>query len=145
MLDIQEKPRFKKRISNQVPSKFPRASGGRVSNPKLKEGKGTNSQNEKPTCGKCGKKHYGGFLKRTDNCFFCGNIGHKMRECSNLKSQDKGSGQSQAIGSSDAPKKNRFYVVRSRGKQKTSPDVVTGMLKVFSLDVYVVLDPGATL
>ena len=60
---MQDKPRFKKRVSDQVPSKFPRASGDRVSNPKLKMVKDTNSPNEKPTCGKCGKKHYGDFLK----------------------------------------------------------------------------------
>ena len=41
-LEIQDKPRFKKRVSDQVPSKFPRASGDRVSNPKFNKGKGTN-------------------------------------------------------------------------------------------------------
>ena len=116
-----------------------------MSNLKFKKGKGSNSPKEKPTCGKCGKKHYGECLKGTDNFFSCGKSSHKMRDFPNLKSQDKRSGQAHPSGSGDAPKKNRFYFVRSRGKQKTSPDVVTGMLKVFSLDVYVVLDPGATL
>ena len=41
-LEIQDKPRFKKRVSNQVPSKFPKGSGDRVSNPIFKKGKGTN-------------------------------------------------------------------------------------------------------
>ena len=40
-LEIQDKPIFKKVVSSQVPSKFPKASGDRVSNPKLKKGKGT--------------------------------------------------------------------------------------------------------
>ena len=31
------------------------------------------------------------------------------------------------------------------GEQSTSPDVVTGMLKVFSVDEYALLDLGATL
>ena len=31
-LDIHDKPRFKKRLSSQVPSKFPKASGDRVCN-----------------------------------------------------------------------------------------------------------------
>ena len=57
------KRKFKKQVSNQVPSKFPRDSGDRVSNPKLKKGKGTNSPNKKPTCGKCGKKHNSDCLK----------------------------------------------------------------------------------
>ena len=68
-----------------------------------------------------------------------------MRDCSNLKSQDKGSGQSQASGSSDDQKKNRFYALHSRGKQETSLDVVTSMIKIFTLDVYAFLDQGTTL
>ena len=41
-LEIQDKPKFKKRVSNQVPGKFLRAIGDRVSNPKFKREKGTN-------------------------------------------------------------------------------------------------------
>ena len=55
--EIQDKPRFKKRVSNQVPYKFSKASGDRVSNHKFKKVRGTNSPTEKPTCGKRGKKH----------------------------------------------------------------------------------------
>ena len=62
-----------------------------------------------------------------------------------MKSQYKGNVQAQANGSSDDPKKNRFYALYSRGDQETFPDVVTGMLRVFSIDVYSLLDPGATL
>ncbi|XP_069148139.1 uncharacterized protein [Solanum lycopersicum] len=102
--EIQDKPRFKKRILNQVPSKFPKASGDRVSNPKFRRGKGTNSPTEKKICRQYGKKNYGDYLK----------------------SKDKGSGQSQASGSIDAPKKNHFYSLHSKGEQETSPAVVTG-------------------
>ncbi|XP_069151938.1 uncharacterized protein [Solanum lycopersicum] len=120
------------------------ASGDRVSNAKFKKGRGNNSPNEKPTCGKCGKKHYGDCLKGTSNCFSCGKSGYTMRDYPNFMSQDKGSGQAQASGSSNAPKKNHFYPLLSGGEQKTSPEVVTGMLNVFSLDVYALLDSGAT-
>ena len=116
-----------------------------MSNLKFKKGKGSNSPKEKPTCGKSGKKHCGGCLKGTNNCFSCGKNGHKMRYFPNLKSQDKGSGQSQASGSSDDQKKNRFYALHSRGKQETSLDVVTSMIKIFTLDVYALLDSGSTL
>ena len=37
--EMQDKPKFKKRGSNQVPTKFPRASNDRVCNPKFKKGK----------------------------------------------------------------------------------------------------------
>ena len=42
VLQIQDKPRFKTRVSNQVPSKFPKDSGDRVSNSKFKNVKATN-------------------------------------------------------------------------------------------------------
>ena len=117
-------------VSNKVPSNLPKDIGYRVSNPKPKKGKGTSSPTEKPTCGKCGKKHYG-----------CCKRGHKVRDIPNLRGQDKGSGQSQSCGSNEAPKKNHFYALRSRGEQETSPDLVTGMFQVFSIDVYALLDP----
>ena len=106
--EIQDKPKFKKRVSTQVPYKFPRSSGDRVSKPKFNKGKGTNSSNQKPTCRKSGKKHYANFLKGKDNCFSCDKSGNKMRDCPNLNSQDKGSGQEKSSGFSDAPKKNLF-------------------------------------
>ena len=65
MLEIQDKPSFNKWVSNHVPSKFPKSSGDRVSNPKPKKGKGTSSPTENPTCEKCGKKNYGDCLKGT--------------------------------------------------------------------------------
>ena len=68
-----------------------------------------------------------------------------MRASTNLKSQDKGSGKAQESGSNDYYKKNHFYALLSRGEQETSPDVVNDMLKVFSIDVYDLVDVGATL
>ena len=47
--------------------------------------------------------------------------------------KDKGG---QASCSNDAPKKNCLYSLRSRGEQEGYPNVVTGMLQVFSIDVY---------
>ena len=38
-LEIQDKTRLKKRVSNQVPSKFPKAHDDRVSNPMPKKGR----------------------------------------------------------------------------------------------------------
>ena len=36
MVEIQDMPRYKKRVSSQVPTEFIKDSGNRVSNPKLK-------------------------------------------------------------------------------------------------------------
>ena len=42
-LEIQDKPRFRKRFSNHVPSKFPKDRKYRVSNPRSHKGKGSDS------------------------------------------------------------------------------------------------------
>lgn len=40
---------------------------------------------------------------------------------------------------------NGLYAMGTKEEQKNSPDVVTGMPKIFTHDVYALLDPGATL
>ena len=54
-LEIQYKPRFKKKFSNQVPSKFPKAPDDRMPKPIAQKGKSGHSPNEKPTYSECGK------------------------------------------------------------------------------------------
>ena len=62
-----------------------------------------------------------------------------------MNGQDKRSGKAQASGSNvNVPKKNRFYALRCKGEQESSPDVVTGMLQVFCIDIYSLLELGAT-
>ena len=107
-----------------------------MSNSKFKKEKGTNSPTGKPTCGKCCNKHYGDCLKGMNNCFCFGKSRHKVRDFPNVRIQEKDSGKTQASGSNEASKKNRFYSLHSRGEQETSFDMVTGMLKVFSINVY---------
>ena len=50
-LDIHDKTRFKKKFSNQVPPKFPKAHDDRVSNPKSQKGRGSTSPIKNLTCG----------------------------------------------------------------------------------------------
>ena len=91
------------------------------------------------------KGYFGECLVLTGNCFSCCKSGHKVHDCPNLKGQDKGSDESQLSGSHVyTPKKNRFYALRSRDEQETSANDVKGMLKVYSIYVYVLLDPSAT-
>ncbi|XP_049360778.1 uncharacterized protein LOC125825494 [Solanum verrucosum] len=117
-----------------------------VPNPKSQGGNGGVSSFSRSTCAKCGKKHDGKCLADTDGCFSCGKIGHNMRDCPILVTKGRENKQAPPSGSnSNAPKQNRFYALQSRGDQESSPNVVTGMLKVFLIDVYVLLDPGATL
>ena len=57
-----------------------------------------------------------------------------------------GTSQAQASGSNlDAPRKSNFYVLGSRYEHENSPNVVTGMLQVFSIDIYALTDLGGTL
>ena len=51
-----------------------------------------------------------------------------------MKGKDKGSGQ-ESTSNVDAPKNNRFY----------APNVMTVMLKVFSIYISALLNPGTTL
>ena len=58
----------------------------------------------------------------------------------------KNKGCGKAIGSNvDGPRKNHFYALRSRGEQGSSPDVVTGLVHVFSFNVNTLLDICANL
>ena len=137
-LYILDKPKFKKGFSNQVPSNSSKTHNDRVSNPM--------SQRQRPTCGKCGKKHMGEFIVGTNSCYCGGKSGYMVSDCPNMKSQGKGNIQVQLRDpSSESPKRNRFYALKARGKQESSPDVATGMLQVFCINVYSLLDPGSTL
>lgn len=86
-LEIQDKPKFKKRFTNQVPSNFQKSNKDRVSNPKPQWGKGGGSQSEKPNCAKCGKRHMNKCLVGTNSFFGCGKSGHMVKNCRVYKTQ----------------------------------------------------------
>ncbi|KAH0748282.1 hypothetical protein KY290_027514 [Solanum tuberosum] len=120
--EIQDKPKFKKRFSNQGPPNTPRVNKGKVSAPKPQEARGGGPYVEKPICKKCGQKHKGKCLVGTGNCYGCGKSGHMRRDCPMLKAQGRENAQAQASGPNpDAPKKNHCYTLQSRGDQESSP------------------------
>ncbi|TMX03092.1 hypothetical protein EJD97_018350 [Solanum chilense] len=88
----------------------------RVSNPKSMKGRDTILPNKKLTCAKCGKCHLGECLVGTDIFIGCGKSDHKVRDFHYVKTQEKGSSQVQTSGSNEAPKKNHFNAIRSRGE-----------------------------
>uniref|UniRef100_M1DFK3 Gag-pol polyprotein n=1 Tax=Solanum tuberosum TaxID=4113 RepID=M1DFK3_SOLTU len=118
----------------------------RLSNPKPQGGNGSGSSLPMSTCTRCGRKHEGKCLADIDGWFGCGKSGHKMRDCPMLMAKGKEGKQAPPSGAgSNAPKKNQFCALQTRVEQDGSLDVVTGLLKVVQLDVYNLLDPGATL
>uniref|UniRef100_M1D3Z3 Gag-pol polyprotein n=1 Tax=Solanum tuberosum TaxID=4113 RepID=M1D3Z3_SOLTU len=53
--------------------------------------------------------------------------------------------QGNTFGTGGGQHQNRLYALQAHQDQEDSPDVVTGTLRIIDLDVYAVLDPGATL
>ena len=67
------------------------------------------------------------------------------KDCPMLKAQGRESAQAQTSAPNpDALNKKSFYALHSRGDQKRSSNVVTGMLLIFSINIYALLDPDAT-
>uniref|UniRef100_M1DRH0 Gag-pol polyprotein n=1 Tax=Solanum tuberosum TaxID=4113 RepID=M1DRH0_SOLTU len=69
--EVQGKPRFKKRFSNQGTSSTSKVNKERVPTPKPQGGSEGGSYVDRPTCANCGKRHDGKCLVRTDGLFSC--------------------------------------------------------------------------
>ncbi|XP_049348960.1 uncharacterized protein LOC125813510 [Solanum verrucosum] len=94
----------------------------------------------------CGKKHEGKCLTGMGVFYGCGKSGHQLKDFPTRTNKGRKCNQTTPSGSNaDAPKKNHLNALQSRSDQDGSPNVVTGMLQVFSINVYALLDPGATI
>ncbi|XP_069144343.1 uncharacterized protein [Solanum lycopersicum] len=88
----------------------------------------------------------GEYLVVPNSFYGCGKGGQIVKECPNVRSQGKGNGQAQPSHPSfEAQKSNHFYALKARVEYENSPNVVTGMLQVFFVNVYALLDLCATL
>ena len=76
-------------------------------------------------------------LLGTNSFYESGKSGHMVKDCPCVKIQGKGNSQVQSSSRRfEAPKRNHFYALKARGEQETSPNVVTGMLQVFSILIF---------
>ncbi|KAH0689359.1 hypothetical protein KY289_016717 [Solanum tuberosum] len=114
---------------------------GQNSRVKLTYSQGSMAQggSKPPVCAKCGRNHSGICREGFTGCFKCGQSGHFMRE-SPKNRQDRAAPRGATSGTGGGT--NRLYAITSRQEQENSPDVVTVMIKVFTFDVYTLLDPG---
>lgn len=127
--------------------------------PTQSQGSVTQRGNWLYSCAKCGRTHIGvcngsfnGFLKCGHNVHFMkefpknrqrnGNRGNKVQSSSTTP-LDRDSPRGATSGTGDG--ENHLYVITRHQDQENSPDVVTGMIKVFSFDVYTLLIQGANL
>ncbi|TMX04002.1 hypothetical protein EJD97_012228 [Solanum chilense] len=109
----QEQFRFKKRSQTQ---EEPRSA-------KVKLEKGGGSQNVKPTCVTCGKRHYGECLRGTESCYGCGKEGQKVRDYFNIAYKGKeGKQVNPSVPKDDAPTKRRVYALRTRREKPGDND-----------------------
>ncbi|XP_010319629.1 uncharacterized protein [Solanum lycopersicum] len=132
-LDMQDKPQFKKRFSNQVPSNFYNNCNNGGSNLKPQKERNVNPPKERPICGKCGEKDMGECLVGTNSCYGCGKVVHIVKDCPYVRIQGKANGQTQSSAPSfDGTKRNLFYELKASGEQEIFPKVVTSILEVFS-------------
>ncbi|XP_015075422.1 uncharacterized protein LOC107019431 [Solanum pennellii] len=94
---------------------------------------------------KCGMKHPGECLAGKEGSFGCGQSGHRAQCITSaaLATCPTQQGNSSSTGSGQS--QNKQYAFEARRDQEGSSDVVTGSLRVFNLDVYTLLDTGATL
>ncbi|KAH0729478.1 hypothetical protein KY289_000666 [Solanum tuberosum] len=127
--------------SVSVPSsKFRQDQKGRASGSKYQ--RSVSGIKTYPTCPKCGKNHPGECLAGKEGCFGCATPAGRPTQQGNSSGIGGGQHQNRLYA---LQRQNRLYALQARQDQEDSPDVVTGTLRVFDLDVYALLDPHATL
>ncbi|XP_073061856.1 uncharacterized protein [Primulina eburnea] len=89
-------------------------------------------------CETCRQKHVGECYRKTGACFKCGKLGHRIRDCPDIK--DKGTGPSkQQENKTNA----RIYAITQK-EADNSNEVVAGTVLLNKMPAYTLFDCGAT-
>ncbi|XP_075080504.1 uncharacterized protein LOC142166003 [Nicotiana tabacum] len=89
-----------------------------------------------PRCDRCGRNHFGPCRQGSDACYTCGQPGHIMRHCPMIGGGGMAQPTASAGASSSSVRPPRQSMQTSAGR---------GILSVFSIDIYALIDPGSTL
>ena len=85
--------------------------------------KGGGSQNEKPTCVTCGKRHYEKCLSSTSGYYGCGKDDHKVIDCPIIADRGRESKKvTPSAPKDDAPTKRHFYALQTGGEKSGNGD-----------------------
>ncbi|XP_028075669.1 uncharacterized protein LOC114277904 [Camellia sinensis] len=140
-----------------------------ISNQRHGQSSGTSSQFTRSVCKQCGRAHTGVCYAGTDLCFRCGQKGHLARYCTRTASSastgvgsnkisgagrggSRGGGQvgtrfgkqnKGGVQSDRQTSQGRAFALTQRDTQ-ANPEVVTGIIYVFSREAHVLIDPGST-
>nr|XP_025886087.1 uncharacterized protein LOC112941145 [Solanum lycopersicum] len=121
--------------SFQGQSRFKKISQGQVEprSYKVKFEEEGGSQNGKPTCVSCGKRHYGEYLRCTGSFFSCGKEGNLLRDFPTIGSRGReGKQVSPIVQKDDASNKRRFYALWPKGAKPDEEEDDGKSLYIFS-------------
>ena len=66
-------------------------------------------------------------MLNSNACYSFGKPGHMVKDCLNRRSQEQGKGRVQPNGpSEEAPRRQRFFALKSRGAEEDTSGEVTG-------------------
>nr|XP_004244917.1 uncharacterized protein LOC101249667 [Solanum lycopersicum] len=125
--EIRDNPSFKKGLSQQGESSSSKCRHDRNSESRVKRNNEVDTSQERPPCRKYGKLHGGECMRGTDACDSCGKLGHMMKDCPIRRSQEQVNERVQSnVPSEKAPRRQRFFALKSRGAEEGTFGEVTG-------------------